>query len=47
MLGTQWTMDYNNNEQWTTMTMNIANNNNIMATITILNVTKWLQQIMH
>ena len=40
MLGTQWTMDYKNNAQWTTMIMHNTNKNNIiMATITIQNVT--------
>ena len=39
MLCTQWTMDYNYIAQWTTMTFHNANHNNIMATITIQNVT--------
>ena len=41
MLGTHWTMNYKNILQWTTMTLNNANNDDIMimATITILNVT--------
>ena len=55
----QWqcTIQMNNNVQWTTMTMNNANNNNIMATIAILNVTihndyykqciKWVKITMH
>ena len=46
-----------NELEWTTMTMNHANNINIMATITILNVTihndnneqciKWITKTMH
>ena len=39
MIGTQETMNYKNNVQWTTMTMNNSNNINIMATITIQQCT--------